>query len=293
MLNMALAATFGMIAGPTTTTGLPEHEAPAIAQVAPLFSRQYNRDLANIVSSVVSLAPGRTSPVLGPWSVEISGLVALVKPPQQPMRDMDESLTSAGMSTGSPIEVLPLLGVRAKIGIFDYAGVGITAGTSGSVVADLSSGSGSMGLSTRFYSGDVWLAMMTSRFFRADLTADVSMVRGNVVVLSTGDGSAKTTVNTRSFSAGLMLSGGPEWIINPFVYGNATGVMGYGRTSFAACSDGNIATIPDTLGNLNAMTYQAGIGLKGKIVGVAGGISSDGSVGVGVTLGFGMVFGKR
>jgi hypothetical protein len=41
------------------------------------------------------------------------------------------------------------------------------------------------------------------------------------------------------------------------------------------------------------MTYQAGIGLKGKIVGVAGGISSDGSVGVGVTLGFGMVFGKR
>jgi len=293
MLNMALAATFGIIAGPTTTTGPTKNWGADIAQVAPLLSPRYNSALANVVSSVVSLAPGRTSPVLGPWSVEISGLVALVKPPQQPMRDMDESLTSAGMSSGSPLDVLPLLGVRAKIGIFEYVGIGITAGTSGSVVADLNGGSGSMGLSTRFYSGDVWLAMITSRFFRADLTADVSTARGKVVVLSTEDGSATTTVNTRSFSAGLMLSGAPQWIVNPFVYGNATGVMGYGRTSFASCSDSNGATIPDTLGNLNAMTYQAGIGLKGKIVGVAGGISSDGSVGVGVTFGFGMAFGKR
>ncbi|MGB8295570.1 MAG: hypothetical protein WCG85_09100 [Polyangia bacterium] len=293
MLNMALAATFGIIAGPTTTPGLPEHEAPAIAQVAPFFSKQYNRDLAYIVSSVVSLAPGRISPVLGPWSVEISGLVVLTKPPQQPMRDMDEALVSAGMSSGSPIGVLPLLGVRAKIGIFNYAVIGITAGTSSSVSADLNSGSGSMGLSTRFYSGDVWLAMITRRYFRADLTADVSMVRGKVVVLSTGDGSATTTVNTRSFSTGLMLSGRPKWIVNPFVYGNATGIMGYGRTSFATCGDGNIVTIPDTLGNVNTIAYQAGIGLKGRIVGVAGGISSDGSVGVGVTLGFGMAFGKR
>src|ERR1019366_2667222 len=125
------------------------HEAPTIAQVAPIFSKKYNKDLANIVSSVVALAPGRTSPVLGPWSIEISGLVALVKPPKQPMRDMDEALVSAGMSSGSPIDVLPLLGVRAKVAIFDYAGIGVAVGTSGSIAADLDSGSGSMGFSSR------------------------------------------------------------------------------------------------------------------------------------------------
>lgn len=293
MINVALAATFGIIAGPTTATGLPEHEVPAIAGVASLFSKQYNSDLANIIGSVVSLAPGRTSPGLGPWSVEISGLVALIKPPRQPMRDVDEALVSAGMVSGSPIDVLPLLGVRAKIGAFDYAGIGLTAGTSGSVVADLNSGSGSMGLSSRFYSADGWLAVIASRYFRANITAGASSVRGKVVSLSAEDGSATTTVNARSLSAGLLLSGGSEWIVNPFVYGNVTGIMGYGRTSFTTCADGNVAPIPDTLGNLNEIAFQAGIGLKGRIVGVAGGISSDGSVGVGVTLGYGMALGKR